>query len=173
MKQFRTKKLLPALLMALLLSLSACSSGQPAQEPAQKQLSLPESSSAVLYVNQKLGFSMELPLDWMGQIEITEEYDLPHQNGGSCITFYHKQTLEQEGHGVLFFLDCYPGEWSTENPPVIAGNSVVVLKTAENTCLLRTPSDVQYSESDPTLAEAYQALAAQQEFLGSHIKAIG
>ena len=156
MKQFRTKKLLPALLMALFLSLSACSGGQTAQEPAQKQLSLPESSSAVLYVNQ-----------------ITEEYDLPPQNGGSCITFYHKQTLEQEGHGVLFFLDCYPGEWSTENPPVIAGNSVVVLKTAENTCLLRTPSDVQYSESDPALAEAYQALAAQQEFLGSHIKAIG
>ena len=58
---------------------------------------------------------------------------MPSEASGSCITFYHKQTLEQEGHGVLFFLDCYPGEWSTENPPVIAGNSVVVLKTAENT----------------------------------------
>ena len=110
MKQFRTKKLLPALLMALLLSLSACSGGQTAQEPAQKQLSLPESSSALLYVNQKLGFSMELPLDWMGQIEITEEYDLPHQNGASCITFYHKPAHDNGEGGVLFFIDYYPDD---------------------------------------------------------------
>lgn len=42
-----------------------------------------------------------------------------------------------------------------------------------NTYLLRTPSDVEYSESDPMLAEAYQSLIAQQDLIISHIYATG
>lgn len=45
--------------------------------------------------------------------------------------------------------------------------------TVEDTYLLRTPSDVEYSESDPMLAEAYQSLIAQQDFIISHIYATG
>lgn len=84
---------------------------------------------AILYVNHQLGFSMEMPLNWMGQVEVEEEYGLHHQNGGNCITFYHKPTHDNGEGGILFFIDCYPGEWSEDNPPVIAGHSVVVAQT--------------------------------------------
>ena len=75
--------------------------------------------------------------------------------------------------GGRFFIDCFPGEWSEYNPPVIAGHSVVVAQTEKDTYLLRTPSDVEYSESDPMLAEAYQSLIAQKDFIISHIYATG
>ena len=139
-----------AVLLTLTLCLSSCSENQKTQyqtymsDAAKAQLTFPENSSAILYVNQRLGFSAELPLDWIGQVEIKEEYGLHHQNG----------------------------EWSEDNPPVIAGHSVVVAQTEDYTYLLRTPSDVEYSESDSALAEAYQALAAQQDFIIAHIKAI-
>ena len=131
-------------------------------------------TGATIYEGRKIiiGFSAELPLDWIGQVEIKEEYGLHHQNGGNCITFYHKPTHDNGEGGILFFIDCYPGEWSEDNPPVIAGHSVVVAQTEDYTYLLRTPSDVEYSESDSALAEAYQALAAQQDFIIAHIKAI-
>ena len=126
-------------------------------------------SSASLYVNERLGFSMEMPLSWLGQVEVEEEYDLPHRGGGNCVTFYHKATRDNGEGGVLFFLDCYPGQWSEDDPPVVAGHSVVVAQTEENTYLLRTPSDVEYSQTDPALAAEYQALAAQQDFISTHI----
>ena len=125
--------------------------------------------SASLYVNERLGFSMEMPLSWLGQVEVEEEYDLPHRGGGNCVTFYHKATRDNGEGGVLFFLDCYPGQWSEDDPPVVAGHSVVVAQTEENTYLLRTPSDVEYSQTDPALAAEYQALAAQQDFISAHI----
>lgn len=139
---------------------------------AENQITLPESSSAILYVNQQLGFSVEFPLDWMGQVEIEEEYGLNHQNGGNCITFYHKPTRDNGESGVLFFIDCYPGEWSEENPPIIAGYSVVVAQTEDYTYLLRTSSGVECSESNAALAESYQSLAAQLDFIVAHIKSI-
>ena len=75
---------------------------------------------------------MEMPLNWMGQVEVEEEYGLHHQNGGNCITFYHKPTHDNGEGGILFFIDCYPGEWSEDNQPVIAGHSVVVAQTEKD-----------------------------------------
>ena len=126
-----------AVLLTLTLCLSSCSENQKTQyqtymsDAAKAQLTFPENSSAILYVNQRLGFSAELPLDWIGQVEIKEEYGLHHQNGGNCITFYHKPTHDNGEGGILFFIDCYPGEWSEDNPPVIAGHSVVVAQTED------------------------------------------
>ena len=114
-----------AVLLTLTLCLSSCSKNQKTQhqtytsDAAKAQLTFPENSSAILYVNQRLGFSAELPLDWIGQVEIKEEYGLHHQNGGNCITFYHKPTHDNGEGGILFFIDCYPGEWSEDNPPAI------------------------------------------------------
>ena len=99
--------------------------------------------------------------------------DAAELDGGNCITFYHKPTHDNGEGGILFFIDCYPGEWSEDNPPVIAGHSVVVAQTEKDTYLLRTPSDVEYSASDPMLAEAYQSLIAQQDLIISHIYATG
>lgn len=163
-------------LLAFVLCLSACSGNAASQDTpdaVSDQLAPTGEPSAIFYVNDRLGFSMELPSDWMGQVEIGEEYDLPHQNGGSCITFYHKPTRDSGNGGVLFYIDCYSGKWSEDDPPVIAGHSIVAAQTEDRTYLLRTPSDVEYSESDPALAEAYQSLAAQQDFIIAHIRASG
>lgn len=167
------------MLLVLTFYLSGCSGKNEVQDQPNKVDTVPnqaasaEEPSSILYVNHQLGFSMEMPLNWMGQVEVKEEYGLHHQNGGNCITFYHKLTHDNGEGGILFFIDCYPGEWSEDNPPVIAGHSVVVAQTENYTYLLRTPSDVEYSESDPMLAEAYQSLIAQQDFIISHIYATG
>lgn len=167
------------MLLVLTLCLSGCSEKNEVQDQTNGADTIPNQSasaeepSSILYVNNQLGFSMEMPLNWMGQVEVEEEYGLHHQNGGNCITFYHKPTHDNGEGGILFFIDCYPGEWSEDNPPVIAGHSVVVAQTENYTYLLRTPSDVEYSESDPMLAEAYQSLIAQQDFIISHIYATG
>ena len=89
--------------------------------------------------------------------------------GEAGLALRHKATRDNGEGGVLFFLDCYPGQWSEDDPPVVAGHSVVVAQTEENTYLLRTPSDVEYSQTDPALAAEYQALAAQQDFISAHI----
>lgn len=159
------RRLAATLLLLFLPLLTSCASTAPvtgSDEADTIQVSVPEESIAILYVNQRLGFTMALPQDWLGQIEIEEEYDVPlHDGNGSCITVYHRPTHESEGSGVLFFVDCFPGDWSAENPPVQAGGSTVVLKANDCTYLLRTPSDVQSSETDGTLAAAYEMLFAQ------------
>lgn len=184
LKALKRKKSLPfsvglVMLLVLTLCLSGCSEKNEVQDQTSGADTIPNQSasaeepSSILYVNHQLGFSMEMPLNWMGQVEVKEEYGLHHQNGGNCITFYHKPTHDNGEGGILFFIDCYPGEWSEDNPPVIAGHSVVVAQTEKDTYLLRTPSDVEYSESDPMLAEAYQSLIAQKDFIISHIYATG
>ena len=40
-------------------------------------IALPVESSALLYVNQRLGFTIEFPVEWAGLIQLEEEYDLP------------------------------------------------------------------------------------------------
>lgn len=167
------------MLLVLTLCLSGCSGKNEVQDQTNGADTIPNQSasaeepSSILYVNHQLGFSMEMPLNWMGQVEVKEEYGLHHQNGGNCITFYHKTTHDNGEGGILFFIDCYPGEWSEDNPPVIAGHSVVVAQTEKDTYLFRTPSDVEYSASDPVLAESYQSLIAQKDFIISHIYATG
>ena len=128
------------MLLVLTLCLSGCSEKNEVQDQTNGADTIPNQSasaeepSSILYVNHQLGFSMEMPLNWM---------------------------------------DCYPGEWSEDNPPVIAGHSVVVAQTEKDTYLFRTPSDVEYSASDPVLAESYQSLIAQKDFIISHIYATG
>ena len=124
-------------------------------------IALPVESSALLYVNQRLGFTIEFP-----------EYDLPHQNGGNCITIYHRETLEKEGHGALFYIDCYPGVWAEDDRPVMAGASRRALQTEDFAVFVRAPSGVEFSESDEALAARYQALSSQMEYLATHIKEI-
>lgn len=184
LKALKRKKSLPfsvglVMLLVLTLCLSGCSEKNEVQDQTNGADTIPNQSasaeepSSILYVNHQLGFSMEMPLNWMGQVEVKEEYGLHHQNGGNCITFYHKTTHDNGEGGILFFIDCYPGEWSEDNPPVIAGRSVVVAQTEKDTYLFRTPSDVEYSASDPVLAESYQSLIAQKDFIISHIYATG
>ncbi len=111
-------------------------------------------------------------MEWAGLIQLEEEYDLPHQNGGNCITIYHRETLEKEGHGALFYIDCYPGVWAEDDRPVMAGASRRALQTEDFAVFVRAPSGVEFSESDEALAARYQALSSQMEYLATHIKEI-
>lgn len=163
--------------LLLFIFLTSCSTNIPPSSPDDNStapsIPYPTESSAVLYVNQRLLFSMELPLTWLGKVEIEESYDVPHQDGGHCITFYHKPTHDDNPDmGILFMIDCYPGTWTAENPPVIAGSSDVVLQTDTNTFLFRTPSDVQWNENDSLLSDDYHDLEGQFDFIKNHISAI-
>ena len=85
---------------------------------------------------------------------------LAQNSSGNCITFYHKSAHDNGEDGVLFFIDYYPGECSEDVPPVIVGHSVVVAQTEDDTYRLRTPSYVEYSESDPALSQLPQVAGA-------------
>ena len=149
------------MLLVLTLCLSGCSEKNEVQDQTNGADTIPNQSasaeepSSILYVNHQLGFSMEMPLNWMGQVEVKEEYGLHHQNGGNCITFYHKPTHDNGEGGILFFIDCYPGEWSEDNPPVIAGHSVVVAQTEKDRILKQFPDCANSLFIKPTInAEA-------------------
>lgn len=126
----------------------------------------------VSYVDERLGFSMEFPESWRGKLEVEQDYDLDHRDGGHCITFYHKPTRESCSGGVLFHIDCYPGIWTEDDPPVVAGSSTIVLQTDRYTFFFRTPSDVQWHEWDETLELDYKAFMADFEYVQAHITPI-
>lgn len=165
-----------SLLIIFLLSsvlLTSCTTTGPSSSSASPSLPFPSESSAVMYVNQKLSFSMELPLTWLGKVEIEESYDIPNSDGGSCITVYHKPTHDGDPDmGILFMIDCYPGTWTEENPPVIAGSSEVLLQTDTSTVLFRLPSGVQWSENDSLLSDDFHSLETQFDFIKEHVSAI-
>ena len=75
------------MLLVLTLCLSGCSEKNEVQDQTNGADTIPNQSasaeepSSILYVNNQLGFSMEMPLNWMGQVEVKEEYGLHHQNG--------------------------------------------------------------------------------------------
>ena len=87
------------MLLVLTLCLSGCSGKNEVQDQTNgadttpNQSASAEEPSSILYVNHQLGFSMEMPLNWMGQVEVEEEYGLHHQNGGTCITFITSQPM--------------------------------------------------------------------------------
>ena len=84
----------------------------------------------------------------------------------------HRETLEKEGHGALFYIDCYPGVWAEDDRPVMAGASRRALQTEDFAVFVRAPSGGEFSESDEALAARYQALSSQMEYLATHIKEI-
>lgn len=161
------------LISALLLV--GCARSVPAEDGAADgtmRVAAPEEANAALYVNRRLGFAMELPLDRLGQIEVEENYDVPLQGGWSRVTVCHRQTLNQGGCSVLFFIDVYEGDRSAENPPVQAGGGTIVLKANDCTYLPRTPSDVQFCAENEELTRPYQALGARPGGLAGRFGAV-
>lgn len=125
----------------------------------------------VSYVDRLLGFSMEFPESWRGKLEVEQNYDI-NQSGRSCIVFYHKPSREVFPGGVLFSIDCCPGVWTEEAPPIPAGWSALVLQTERYTFFFRTPSDVQWCEGNEELTRDYKALEADFEYVQTHIAPI-
>ena len=164
-----------ALLLLSALLFAGCARSVPAEDGAADgtmRVAAPEEANAALYVNRRFGFAMELPLDRLGQIEVEENYDVPLQGGWSRVTAYHRQTLDREDCGVLFFIDVYEGDRSAENPPVQAGGGTIVLKANDCTYLPRTPSDVQFCAENEELTLPYQALSARPGGLAGRFGAV-
>lgn len=80
------------MLLVLTFYLSGCSGKNEVQDQTNGADTIPNQSasaeepSSILYVNHQLGFSMEMPLNWMGQVEVEEEYGLHHQKRGEIVS---------------------------------------------------------------------------------------
>ena len=114
-----------------------------------------ETQQGILYVNERLGFSVEFPKNMMDKFGISENYVEWDERGGAGITVYHKtsrETLPDIG-GAVFFIRRWIGTYTEEVPPLYAGTHTVVLQTDKYTYMLETPSGVEYIEDTETYAE--------------------
>jgi len=109
----------------------------------------------IQYVNERLGFSIELPASWNGKYSI--ETSAFERNGGiaGAVSFYHNPTIDELGYGgYLFALGRAPGENYTEDdPPIYAGGCQFLAVTGGYTYFINFPSGVEYNE-DPDSATA-------------------
>ena len=153
--------------------LASCATTDNSPNQSQLSIAYPSESSAVLYVDQQLSFSMEMPVSWLGQVEIEGPYDLPLYDGASYISVYHKPTHDDNPDiGLLFDIGCYPGVWTEKEPPIMAGSCTLVLQTDTNAYFFQTPSGVQWNEENNILGDSYKALEEQFDFVKEHISAI-
>ena len=170
-----------SLLLLLTALLTSCSTpSAPAvslpdisqSEPEMKmQIQMPESSSCILYVNQEVGFTMELPLDWAGKVMIEENPGF--REDSYCIAIRHREIYEQMGGlGSIFVIDICPGQWSEDDPPMQAGWSRLSLQTDTHAYFVRTPSGVEYPEDNEQLAQEYLSMRDQLDTIKDQIHAI-
>lgn len=170
-----------SLLLLLTALLTSCSTpSAPAvslpdifqNEPEMKmQIQMPESSSCILYVNQEVGFTMELPLDWAGKVMIEENPGF--REDSYCIAIRHREIYEQMGGlGSIFVIDICPGQWSEDDPPMQAGWSRLSLQTDTHAYFVRTPSGVEYPEDNEQLAQEYLSMRDQLDTIKDQIHAI-
>lgn len=138
---------------------------------SQTQIQMPESNRCILYVDQELGFTMEMPLDWIGKILIDSNSGVRYDS--YCIGVYHREIYEKyDGVGCIFALDICPGQWNEDNPPIQAGWSQLALQTENYACFVRTPSDVEYPMDDERLSQEYLSMQDQLNFIKNHIHSI-
>ena len=136
----------------------------------QVQIQMPESSSCILYVDQELEFTMEIPLDWLGKILIDSHSGV--RDGSYCVGVYHREIYEKsDGFGCIFVLDICPGQWSEDDPPIQAGWSQLALQTENYAYFVRTPSGVEYPMDDERLSQEYLSMQDQLDYIKNHINA--
>jgi hypothetical protein len=123
----------------------------------------------VLYTNDKLGFSVELP-DCIGDIfGIDEKYVERDERGGAGITIYHKASRDAGDSGDVFYIERWIGIWSQENPPIMAGLHEVVAESDTYTYMISTPSGVEYNGNDKETAEICEWLYTQLDVIGKTV----
>ncbi len=126
-----------------------------------------------LHEYYRLGFSIELPENWENLIVINENLVEYSPNGGAGIEIYHKETRDAyPDKGALLYIDRWIGTWSEDAPPLQDNQSSIVLQTNRYTYMIRIPNDIQYSETDVEMAEAYQALSNQIDGIKTRVKDI-
>ena len=128
-------------------------------------------SSALLYVNQRLGFTIEFPVEWAGLIQLEEEYDLRTKMEGTASRSITGRRWRRRPRGPVLHRTAIR-VWAEDDGQWMAGASRRALQTEDFAVFVRAPSGVEFSESDEALAARYQALSSQMEYLATHIKEI-
>jgi len=148
-------------MLALMLALCACNSvdvddalglsgvsKDAIEGVSEYHQNAPETNPALLFENPAIGIGLIFPHEWEGKYTITTNFF----NGGVNFSVFHTATLElfqergyQEG-GLLFWVD----RQSTQNDLSIYNElGRLMLQTEDFAFFMRTPTDVQYDDSDP------------------------
>lgn len=146
---------------------------QSEQIPTNNQLM--DEVESVLYENNDIGFSMEIPTSWEGKYSIAEvstivEDELIYQG----LSFFHTATMDELGEGRLFSIGRSTGEDFTEDePPVMSGQTIILAQTGGYTYHISFPSDVQYNEDPKSESAAeYKEMISQVDLLVNTFKLI-
>lgn len=115
----------------------------------------------IWYVNEEYGFTLQLPQEWVGQVDIREE--------SIGVDFYMKNAGDWDGAGWLvgiYLTD--PTDWQGIADAGCPRGQRFLGQTAQGVLYAIGPSDVRYDETVPGEMERYNALYAQvDEMLGS------
>ncbi|MCF2676545.1 hypothetical protein I6E44_08485 [Pseudoflavonifractor phocaeensis] len=115
----------------------------------------------IWYVNEEYGFTLQLPQEWVGQVDIREE--------SIGVDFCMKDAGDWEGAGWLvgvYLTDL--DTWQSIADADYPYGQRFLGQTAQGILYAIGPSDVRYDETIPGEMERYNALYAQvDEMLGS------
>lgn len=115
----------------------------------------------IWYVNEEYGFTLQLPQEWVGQVDIRE--------GSIGVDFCMKDAGDWEGAGWLvgvYLTDL--DTWQSIADADYPYGQRFLGQTAQGILYAIGPSDVRYDETIPGEMERYNALYAQvDEMLGS------
>lgn len=115
----------------------------------------------IWYVNEEYGFTLQLPQEWVGQVDIREE--------SIGVDFCMKDAGDWEGAGWLvgvYLTDL--DTWQSIADADYPYGQRFLGQTAQGVLYAIGPSDVRYDETVPGEMERYNALYAQvDEMLGS------
>lgn len=121
------------------------------------------------YWNDRLNFSLEIPLSWSGKFSVLEEEN--------TVVFRQTATDEKYGAGTLFYIERVSGIHSQEEI-MEPGNRTIVMRTAADTYVLGRPTDVQYpiwtdhDEEDIAIAAEYETMALEIGAIAGSIREI-
>jgi hypothetical protein len=122
----------------------------------------------LIYENTNNHFSIELPRSWKGKYLVEEHGKDRGVEPGDNMDFINAANKEKYG-GLLFTINVWTKEkWQTEGQTLkgIIGNHLTKIgETREKVVLLLTPTDVQFSLDDKMLADDYQNMFNDIEYI--------
>ena len=157
------KKFAAILILAtsMLIVFTACGNGN---EPYA-------TDDGIRYQFHNLGFSLVFPDSWDGQYGLFEDEFEAEDGTRRFLSIYHRATREALNSnyvGTLFWFGVVPGEHYTDDePPIMAGATIILAQTGGHTYFLNFPSDVQwdYQNPDSEAAIEYLEMSGQYQLL--------
>lgn len=139
-------------------------------EQTNTEDNISDEPESILYENNDLGFSMQIPTSWEGKYSIVEFEDT-YGEGVSVesVIFNHNATMDELGPetGFLFSFSKITGEqFTVDEPPVMQGECRIIEQAGGYTYFVSFPSDVQYNEETGSeSAIEYKEMKSQVDFL--------